>query len=88
MEKVGVQLKITSDLLKGQKSSSNNLFRRGSRRLSTEGVDDNIQARHSESVKKSEHLRKKLKAHHDDARTALSKKLQVESARRVIFFWG
>lgn len=44
-------------------------------------MDDALQSKHSDDIKKADHLRKKLKAHHDEARTVLAKKLQVENAR-------
>lgn len=87
LEKEGVKLKATSAMLKGGGSASANLFRRGSRRLSTDGVDDALLSKHSDDVKKANHLRKKLKAHHDEASTVLAKKLQVESARWVSFYF-
>lgn len=81
LEKKGVKLKVTSAMLKGGNSVSN-LFRRGSRRLSTEGgMDDALQMKHNDDIKKADHLRKKLRVHHDEARTVLAKKLQVENAR-------
>lgn len=84
LEKIGVNLKVTSAMLKkGQSSSgSKTLFRRGSRRLSVEVVDAAMQAKHAEEIKKADHLRKKLKTHHSEARSALTKKLQVESTRQ------
>lgn len=80
LEKKGVKLKATSAMLKGN-SVANTLFRRGSRRLSSEGVDDALQSKYSDDIKKADHLKKKLKAHHDEARTVLTKKLQVENSR-------
>lgn len=80
LEKQGVKLKAASAMLRG-KSVSNNLFRRGSKRLSQDGVDDALQSSHADEIKKADHLRKKLKAHHEEARTVLTKKLQVETAR-------
>lgn len=84
LEKMGVKLKATSAMLKGQSSVANTLFRRGSRRLSHEGVADAMQSKHSEEVKKADYLRKKLKAHHEEARASLAKKLQVENTRRDV----
>lgn len=68
-------------MLKGGKTADKSLFRRGSKRLSNEGVDDALNAKHLDEIKKAEHLKKKLKAHHDEARVVLAKKLQVENAR-------
>lgn len=68
-------------MLKGGKTADKSLFRRGSKRLSNEGVDDALNAKHLDEIKKAEHLKKKLKAHHDEARAVLAKKLQVENAR-------
>ncbi|CAM9252967.1 unnamed protein product [Ectocarpus sp. 8 AP-2014] len=86
LEKQGVTLKATSAMLKGGKIADKSLFRRGSKRLSNEGVDDALNAKHLDEIKKAEHLKKKLRAHHDEARAVLAKKLQVENARtgRVI----
>ncbi len=81
LERKGAKLKATAVMLKGGKSAADNLFRRGSRRLSNEGVEDVLHSKHGEDIKKAEHLRKKLKAHHDEARVVLAKKLQVENAR-------
>ena len=82
LEKKGVKLKATTAMLNRGTSVANTLARRGSRRLSTEGgMDDALQSKHSDDIKKANHLRKKLKAHHDEARTVLAKKLQVENAR-------
>lgn len=79
LEKLGVRLKAASSLLKIQNSSSA-LYRRGSRPLS-DGVGDSIQVKNSEEAKKADHMRKKLRAQHEEARTVLAKKLQVENAR-------
>ena len=76
-----MKLKATSAMLKGQKSAANNLFRRGSHRLSHEGVEDAMQSKHSDETRKADYLRKKLKAHHEEARAGLAKKLQVENTR-------
>lgn len=43
--------------------------------------------KNNDQIKQADHLRKKLKAHHDEARTVLAKKLQVENARRDAL-WG
>lgn len=82
LEKKGVKLKATSAMLNRGNSVANTLNRRATRRLSTEGgMDDALQSKHSDDVKKADHLRKKLKTHHDEARAVLAKKLQVENAR-------
>lgn len=78
---MGGKLKATSAMLKGQNSVANTLFRRGSRRLSRDGVEDAMQSKHSDELRKASYLRKKLKAHHEEARTSLAKKLQVENIR-------
>lgn len=84
LQTMEVKLKATSAILKGDPSPASALFRRGSRRLSNEGVDDAMQSKHAEEIKKAGLLRSRLKAHHEEARTVLAKKLQVENARRVL----
>lgn len=80
LEKQGVTLKATSAMLRGS-SVSNGLFRRGSKRLSNDGLGEAMQSKHADEIKKADHLRKKLKTHHQEARSSMAKKLQVENAR-------
>lgn len=86
-----MRLQAASSLLRGQSLTAAE-FRRGSRR-SSDDVQDQLRAKNRDEIKKTEVVRKKLRMHHEEARTMLAKKIQVENTRYdegvvdVVWLW-